>query len=105
MQDEFNSLQENETWELVPLPLKRKLVQCKWIFQTKIVVDGSDVKYKARLVAKGYSQVQGVDYTKTFSPVAKMDLIRLVLAIAASKGWKVHHMGVKSALLHGELDI
>ena len=87
MQDEFNSLQENETWELVSLPPKRKLVQCKWVFQKKIAADGYDVKYKAILISKGYSQVQGVDYTETFAPVANMNSIRLVLAIAASKGW------------------
>ena len=103
MQFEFNSLQEIETQELVPFPPKRKLVQCKWVFWTKIVADGSDVKHKAKLVAKGYSQVQSVDYTETFAPVAKMDSIRLVLAIVASKGWEFHHMDVKSALLHGEI--
>ena len=103
MEEEFHSLQENETWELVPLPPKRKLIQCKWIFRTKIAADGSDMKYKAILVAKGYTQVHGVDCTETFAPVAKMDSIRLVLAIAASKGWKVHHMDVKSELLHGDI--
>ena len=77
MEEEFHSLQENETWELVPLPPKRKLVQCKCIFGTKIDADASYVKYKAILVAKGYSQFQGVDYTKTFAPVAKMDSIRI----------------------------
>ena len=55
------------------------------------------------MVSKGYSQFQGVDYTETFALVAKMDSIKLVLAIAASKGWKVHHMDVNSGLLHGEL--
>ena len=60
MQEEFNSLQENETWELVSLPPKWKLVQCKWVFQTKIDLDGSDVKYKEILFSKGYSQFQGV---------------------------------------------
>ena len=78
-------------------------MQCKWVFRTKIVVYGFDVKYKAILVAKGYSQFQGVDYTETFAPVARMDSIRLVLAIAASKGWKVNHMDVKSAFVHGEI--
>ena len=86
MEEEFHSLQENETWEFVPLLLKRKLVQCKWIFRTKLVADGSDLKYKTRIVSKGYSQVHGVDYTDTFASVAKMDSIRLVLAIAACKG-------------------
>ena len=54
-------------------------------------------------MAKGYSQVYGVDYTETFSPVAKMDSIRQVLALAASKCWEVHHMDVKSAFLHGKI--
>ena len=84
MQEELNSLKENETWELVPLPPKRKLVQCKWFYRTKVADYGSDIKYKARLVSKGFSQVQGVDYTKTFAPIANMDSIRLVLAILAS---------------------
>ena len=65
--------------------------------------DGFDIKYKARLVSKGFSQVQIVDYTETFALVAKIDSIRLVLSIAASKHWEVHHMDVKSAFLHGEL--
>ena len=54
------------------------------------------------MVEKGFSQVQGVDYHETFAPVAKMDSIRLVLAISASKHWEVHHMDVKSAFLHGD---
>ena len=83
MEDEFQTLQENNTWELVPLPPKRKVVQCKWVYQTKLVADGFDIKHKAKLVAKGYSQVHGVDYTETFAPVAKMDSIRLVLALVA----------------------
>ena len=77
-----------------------KLVQCKWVFRKNVAADGSTYKYKARLVAKGFSQVQGVDYYETFAPVAKMDAIRLVLAISASKHWEVHHMDVKSAFLH-----
>ena len=87
IEDEFQSLQENNTWELIPLPPKRKVVQCKWVFQTKIAADGSDIKHKAILVAKGYSQVHRVDYTETFAPVEKMDSIKLVLALEASKCW------------------
>ena len=85
MKEEFHSLQKNDTWDLVILPPGRKLVKCKWVFKTKFVADGSPLKYKARLVAKGFSQVQGIDYNKTFALVAKMDSIRLVLSIAASK--------------------
>ena len=85
MKEEFNSLQKNNTWELVDLPPGRKLVQCKWVYKTNFAADGSPLKYKARSVAKGYSQVHGIDYNETFAPVAKMDSIRLALAIATSK--------------------
>ena len=97
MDEEMNSLQKNTTWELVSLPSGRKLVQCKWLFWTKVDTDGKTYKHKASMVAKVFSQVQGVDYHETFAPVAKMDSIRLVLAISASKHWEVHHMDVKSA--------
>ena len=85
------------------LPPGRKLVQCKWVYKTKFAADGSPLKYKARLVAKGYSQVHGIDYNETFAPVAKMDSIRLALAIAASRQWEIHHMDVKCAFLNGDL--
>ena len=55
MKEEFISLQKNNTWELVDLPLGRNLVQCKWVFKTKFAADGSPLKYKEILVAKGYS--------------------------------------------------
>ena len=66
-------------------------------------VDGSDVKYKARLVSKGFSQFHGVDCIETFAQVAKMDSIRLVLTIVASKRWEVHHMDVKNDCILGDL--
>ena len=69
----------------------------------KVAEDGSTWKYKAWLVPKGFTQVHGVDYHETFAPVEEMDSIILVLAIAASKHWEVHHMDVKSAFLHGDL--
>ena len=103
MKEEFNSLQKNNTWELVDLPLRRKLVQCKWVFKTKFAADGSPSKHKARLVSKGYWQVHGIDYNETFAPMAKMDSIRIALAIADLKQWEVHHMDVKCAFLNGDL--
>ena len=104
MREEFSSLQKNNTWELVDLPPWRKLVQCKWVFKNKFVVDGSPLKYKEIFVAKGYSQVHVIDYNETFAPVAKMDSIRLALAIAALKQWEVHHMDVKCAFLNGDIN-
>ena len=63
MQEEFKSLQDNETWELVPLPSKRKLVQCKSVYRTKVAANGSDINYKANFFSKFFSQFQGLDYT------------------------------------------
>ena len=99
----MNYLQRNTTWELVSLPPGRKLVQCKWVFWTNVFADGRKYKYKARLVEKSFSQVQGVDYYETFASVAKMDSIRLVLAISASKHWELNRMDVKSGFLHGDI--
>ena len=69
----------------------------------KCDANGKLVKHKARLVAKGYMQREGVDFDEVFASVARMESVRLMLALAAEKGWQVHHMGVKSAFLNGEL--
>eukprot|EP00253_Pinus_taeda_P002136 PITA_02136 len=103
MNEEYRSLLANDTWDLVPLPKGRKLVRCKWVYRTKYGPNGKVDKHKARLVAKGFSQVEGIDYTETFSPVAKMNSVRLVLSLAASFKWEVHQMDVKSSFLHGDL--
>eukprot|EP00253_Pinus_taeda_P031806 PITA_31806 len=103
MNEEYRSLLANDTWDLVPLPKGQILVRCKWVYKTKYGPDGKVDKHKARLVAKGFSQVEGIDYTETFSPAAKMNSIRLVLSLAASFKWEVHQMDVKSTFLHGDL--
>ena len=101
MEEEFSSLQKSNTWEMVDLPPGRKLVQYKWVYKTKFSADGSPLKYKARLAAKGYSHVHGIYYNETFAPVENMDSIRLVLTIATSKKWEVHHMDVNSSFIQG----
>jgi hypothetical protein len=103
MNEEYHSLMENDTWDLVPLPKGRKLVRCKWVYRTKYASDGSVERHKAQLVANEFSQFEGIDYNETFSPVAKMISIRLVLALATSHKWEVHQMDVKSAFFHGDL--
>jgi hypothetical protein len=103
MNEEYHSLIENDTWDLIPLRKGRKLVICKWVYRTKYALDGSVERHKAWLVAKGFSQVEGIDYNETFSPLAKMNSIRLVLALVASHKWEVHQMDVKSAFLHRDL--
>ena len=103
MNEEYHSLLANDTWDLVPLPKGRKLVRCRWVYKTKFGPDGKVDRHKARLVAKGFSQVEGIDYTETFSPVAKMNFICLVLSLAASFKWEFHQMDVKSSFLHLDL--
>ena len=105
MQEEFESLIANGTWELTPLPKGRKAVKCKWVFKTKKDARGVVVRFKARLVAKGCSQVEGVDFSETFAPVAKFNTIRVILALAAAMGLEIHQMDVKTAFLNGELDV
>jgi hypothetical protein len=103
MKEEYKSLLANDTWDLVPLLKDKKLVRCKWVYITKYGPYGKVDKQKARLVAKCFSQVEGIGYTETFAPVAKMKSIHLVLSLAASYKWEVHQMDVKSAFLHGDL--
>jgi hypothetical protein len=103
IQEEYNSLLENQTWDLVLLPSRRKLVRCRWVYRTKSTVDGQISRYKARLVSKGFQQVHGIDYDETFAPVVNMDSIWLALSIVVPKGWEVHKMYVKNSFLHDDL--
>jgi len=104
MLEEYNSIMENGTWELVPLPPGRKAVGCKWVYKIKRDAAGNIKRWKARLVAKGYSQVEGLDFTETFAPVAKFSSIRILLSLAAANDWECHHMDVKTAFLNGDLE-
>lgn len=104
MKEEMDALQTNQTWDLVSKPPDVQPVSCKWVFRIKRKTDGSIDRYKARLVARGFSQKYGEDYEETFSPVAKMTSVRIVLALAACFGWKLWQLDVKNAFLYGELD-
>ena len=75
MNDEYESIMKNDTWELTKLPKNKVPIGCKWLYKTKFNADGSIDKYKAILVAKGYSQWEGIDYEDTFAPVAKLNTI------------------------------
>jgi hypothetical protein len=104
MQDEFDALQANDTWTVVPRPSGVNLVTGKWVFRHKFKSDGSLDRYKARWVLRGFTQRPGIDYDETFSPVVKPATIRTVLTLAFSHLWPIHQLDVKNAFLHGILN-
>jgi transposase InsO family protein len=103
MQHELTALEKTGTWEIVDLPDHIKPIGCRWIYKIKHHADGSIERYKARLVAKGYTQIEGLDYFDTYSPVAKLTTVRVVIALASIHNWHLHQLDVNNAFLHGEL--
>ena len=102
-QQEIDSLKENNVFTECDLPPGRKTVKTKWIYKKKLNKFGGVERYKARLVAQGFTQVEGIDFNETYSPVARFTSIRLVLALAAMFGFRVHQMDVDTAFLNAEL--
>uniref|UniRef100_A0A453IDZ6 Reverse transcriptase Ty1/copia-type domain-containing protein n=1 Tax=Aegilops tauschii subsp. strangulata TaxID=200361 RepID=A0A453IDZ6_AEGTS len=103
MQEEFDALQRNRTWQLVPRPPRANIITGKWVFRHKTRPDGTLERYKARWVVRGFRQRAGVDFTDTFAPVVKPGTIRTVLQLAVSRTWHVHQLDVSNAFLHGHL--
>ena len=103
MKSEMDSMYTNQVWTLVDPPEGIKPIGRKWIFKKKTDMEGNVITYKARLVAKGYRQKQGVYYDETFSPVAMLKSIRILLAIAAHHDYDIWKMDVKTAFLNGNL--
>ncbi|RVW87653.1 Retrovirus-related Pol polyprotein from transposon RE1 [Vitis vinifera] len=103
MVDEMDALHSNDTWDLVVLPPGKSTVGCRWVYTVKVGPDGQVDRLKARLVAKGYTQVYGSDYGDTFSPVAKIAFVRLLLSMAAMRSWPPYQLDIKNAFLHGIL--
>lgn len=103
MDEEIQSLKENNTFTLTTLPRGKKTVGGKWVYSVKSDIEGKD-KYKARFVAKGYSQKMGIDYDETFSPTANMTSVRVLLQKAAQENLLIHQIDVKTAYLHAPID-
>ncbi|KAJ9560337.1 hypothetical protein OSB04_005497 [Centaurea solstitialis] len=104
MQEELLQFVLQHVWDLVDLPKGHRVIGTKWIFRNKTDERGIVIKNKARLVAQGYTQEEGIDYDDVFAPVARIEAIRLFLAFASYKGFKVYQMDVKSAFLYGTID-
>ena len=85
MAEELQAMDLNNAWTVVPLPSGKQPIGCRWIYKIKHNSDGTVAHYKARLVAQGFTQQAGVDYIETFSPVAKLTSIHILLAVVAAK--------------------
>ena len=101
MQEELNQFERNKVWNLVPKPVGHSIIGTKWVFRNKLDENGVIIRNKARLVAKGYNQEEGIDFDETFAPVARLEAIRMLLAYACMKDFKLYQMDVKSAFLNG----
>ena len=103
MQEELAEFKRNKVWRLIPKPRGHTIVGTRWVFRNKVDELGDIIRNKARLVAQGFNQLEGIDYTETFAPVARIEAVRIFLAYATHKKFKVYQMDVKSAFLNGEL--
>ncbi|CAI7854124.1 unnamed protein product [Closterium sp. NIES-54] len=101
VKEEYDSLLENEMWELCELPPGKKAISSKLIFRHKYGPDGELTRYKSRLVAKGFQQTKGKDFDEIFAPVGKGTTLRVMLGMAANRGWRIKQMDITTAFLNG----
>jgi len=103
VEEDLSNLERLKTWKIVELPVGKDCIDSRWIFKVKRDVNGQIARYKARLVARGFTQKEGMDYTQTYAPVARFAVVRLLLAMSVTFGWKTRHIDIKSAYLNGQL--
>ena len=96
-------IMNNDVWDVVPRPEDKSIDTSKWLYKIKHGSDGSAEKFKARFVVSGFSQKEGIDYGDIFTPVARYTTMRSIIALAATQGWSLHQMDVKTAILHGAI--
>lgn len=104
MKDGYDTLIENKTWDLVPLPSNANIIQSLWIFKHKKNSDGTFERYKSRLLANEANQQTSIDCGETFNPIVKPTTIHTILSVALSKSWCLHQLDVKNVFLHDNID-
>ena len=104
MVEEYDSIVRNSVWDVVLRPENKLLVSSSWLYKVKQAADGSVEKHKVRFFSCGFSQVEGIDYDETFSPIARYSSIRSMFTLSAHMGWKVHQMDVKAAFLNFQIE-
>ena len=104
MNEMYKSMQDNQVWDLIPLPEGKMPISCKCMFKTKKDLEGNMERYKTRLVAKGFTQRKGINFTETFSLVSSKDSFRTIMALVAHFDLELHQMDFKTAFLNGDID-
>ncbi|GJV71882.1 retrovirus-related pol polyprotein from transposon TNT 1-94 [Tanacetum coccineum] len=104
MQEKLDQFVRNDVWDLVPYPVGHTILGTKWIFRNKLDENGAVCRNKARLVAQGYNQQEGIDYYETYATIARLELIRILLAYACCYIFKLFQMDVKSVFLNRVID-
>lgn len=104
MQLELQALEKTDTWKIVDLPPGVKPIEWKWVYKIKYLTGGSIDRFKAWLIAKGYNQIEGLGYFDTYSPVAKITIVRTIIALSSCKQWYLHQLDLNNAFWHGEIE-
>ena len=103
MDEEIQEIEKNQTWDL-DIPTKKTPIGVKWVYKTKVNEKGKIKKIKTRLVSKGFLQHPGIDYVETFTLVARIDTIKIILTVATQNKWPIYQRDVKLAFLNGILE-
>ena len=101
MQEVLNQFERSDVWKLIPRLSDQSVIGTKWVFRNKVDEHGVIVRNKARLVAQGFNQEESIDYEETFSPAARLESIRMLLAYACYKDFILYQMDIKNAFLNG----
>nr|GFC60907.1 retrovirus-related Pol polyprotein from transposon TNT 1-94 [Tanacetum cinerariifolium] len=101
--EELHQFDRLDVWELVDRPLCTNVINLKWLWKNKRDEENTVIRNKSRLVAKGYAQKEGVDFEESFTPVARLEAVRLFIAYTAHMSFTIYQMDIKTAFLYGPL--